>query len=137
MVVFDCYSVMKNILITGGSGFIGSEIVDQLWKNGDWKITVLDCMTKQIHGEQWGNSYLYKKIEGKCNFIYGDIRNYDDVIKAIENQDYIIHLAAETGTGQSMYEINRYNEVNIMGMSNIFQAISLSKENKIKKIVLA
>lgn len=129
---------MKKILITGGAGFIGTEIVNQLHKNGEWEITVLDAMTKQIHGENWEQSYLYKKIADKCNFIYGDVRDYDVVQKAIADNEYIIHLAAETGTGQSMYQINQYNEVNIMGTSNLLQAISLAGDgNRVKKIVLS
>ena len=52
---------MKNILITGGSGFIGSEIVNQLYTTGKWNITVLDSMTEQIHGKDWKKSYLYKR----------------------------------------------------------------------------
>lgn len=58
---------MKKVLITGESGFIGSEIVNPLYSNGDWDITVFDSMTKQIHGKDWKNSYLYKRIEGKSN----------------------------------------------------------------------
>ena len=73
-------------------------------------------------------SYLYSFIKGECEFIRGDVRNFDVVDNAIDGVDYIIHLAAETGTGQSMYMINQYNEVNIMGLSNIFQAIILKKE---------
>lgn len=125
-----------NILITGGAGFIGSSIVEKLAQDKKNVITVLDELTEQIHGYDQLNSYLYKKIEGKCNFIRGDIRDYSVVEKAISGCDYIIHLAAETGTGQSMYQINRYNEVNIMGTSNIFQAISNTKA-KVKKIVLS
>lgn len=125
-----------NILVTGGAGFIGSSIVEKLAQDKKNVITVLDELTEQIHGYDPLNSYLYKKIEGKCNFIRGDIRDYSVVEKAVSGCDCIIHLAAETGTGQSMYQINRYNEVNIMGTSNIFQAISNTK-TKIKKIVLS
>lgn len=125
-----------NILVTGGAGFIGSSIVEKLAQDKKNVITVLDELTEQIHGCDPLNSYLYKKIEGKCNFIRGDIRDYSVVEKAVSGCDCIIHLAAETGTGQSMYQINRYNEVNIMGTSNIFQAISNTK-TKIKKIVLS
>ena len=53
---------MKNILITGGSGFIGSNLVNKLYQNGGWNITVLDSMESQIHGNNWKNSYLYKTI---------------------------------------------------------------------------
>ncbi len=129
---------MKSILITGGSGFIGSEIVEKLSKNGNYHIIVIDSMTKLIHGENWRQSYLYKKIEGKCDFIKADVRDYDAIEAAIVSSDYIIHLAAETGTGQSMYQINQYNEANIMGTSNILQAISSAgKDSKAKKIILS
>lgn len=129
---------MKKVLITGGAGFIGTEIVKQLSEKGEYDITVLDSMTKQIHGDNWEESYLYKEIAGKCHFIKGDVRDYDTVSKAVENCEYVIHLAAETGTGQSMYQINQYNEVNIMGTSNLLQAISTAGgQNKVKKIMLS
>lgn len=129
---------MKKILITGGSGFIGSEIVNVLYEQGNWDITVLDSMTEQIHGKNWKNSYLYKSIENKCNFILGSVCDLITVQKAIGDCEVIIHLAAETGTGQSMYQINRYNETNVMGTSNLLQAISLAgSKNKVKKIILS
>lgn len=129
---------MKNILITGGAGFIGSEIVEQLNECGRYNITVLDCMTKQIHGKDWKQSYSYKKIKEKCNFVKTDMRDYDIIKNIVTSADCIIHLAAETGTGQSMYQINQYNEVNIMGTSNILQAISSAgKDSKVKKIILS
>lgn len=129
---------MENILITGGCGFIGSEIVKQLSERQDCVVTVLDAMTKQIHGEDWQKSYLYNSIKDKCKFIKADVRDFDAVQKAVAEADYVIHLAAETGTGQSMYQINQYNEVNIMGTSNVIQAISSAgKANRVKKIILS
>ena len=129
---------MKKILITGGAGFIGTEIINQLCAQGDWEITVLDAMTVQIHGENWQNSYLYQSIEGKCRFIRGSVTDLDAMKEALDGQEYVIHLAAETGTGQSMYQINQYNETNIMGTSNLLQVISLmGKQNTVKKIVLS
>jgi len=129
---------MQNILITGGAGFIGSEIVAQLYEKGGYNVTVLDCMSEQIHGKDWKNSYLYNKIKDKCSFIYGDVRDFETVKSVVSKAECVIHLAAETGTGQSMYQINRYNEVNIMGMSNLLQAISsLGKESRVKKIILS
>ena len=129
---------MKNVLITGGAGFIGSEIVKQLDKTGEWNITVLDSMTEQIHGKDWEKSYLYKQIDGKCHFVKGSVTDINILLPLVKESEYIIHLAAETGTGQSMYQINQYNETNVMGTSNILQAISsLGKESKVKKIVLS
>ncbi|MCB7303468.1 GDP-mannose 4,6-dehydratase [Bariatricus massiliensis] len=129
---------MKKILITGGCGFIGAEIVKQLYEDKEFEVTVYDAMIEQIHGNNWRTSYLYKSIENKCDFIKGDVRDYSLLQKAIIGKDIIIHLAAETGTGQSMYRINQYNEVNIMGTSNILQAISsLGEKNNVKKVILA
>ena len=129
---------MKNILITGGSGFIGAEIVNQLHCAVGYNITVLDSMTEQIHGKDWENSYLYKMIQDKCRFIKGSVCDLSIVCEAIKDCDVVIHLAAETGTGQSMYQINQYNETNVMGTSNLLQAISLAgKENTVKKIILS
>ena len=128
----------KKILVTGGAGFIGTEIVKQLNNIGEWEITVLDSMIEQIHGKDWENSYLYKSIEGKCRFIHGSICNLSAVKDAVGDSEYIIHLAAETGTGQSMYQINQYNETNVMGTSNLLQAISsIGGRSKVKKIILA
>lgn len=126
------------ILITGGAGFIGSEIVNQLFSAGTYEITVLDSMTEQIHGADWCNSYLYKSINDKCKLIKEDIRDFEIVKDVVKDKEVILHLAAETGTGQSMYMINQYNEVNIMGTSNLMQAISLlGKENRVRKIILS
>ncbi len=129
---------MRNVLITGGSGFIGAEIVNQLHGTGKYNITVLDSMTEQIHGKDWLASYLYKSIEGKCKFVKGSVCDLNALIDVVKDSDVVIHLAAETGTGQSMYQINQYNETNIMGTSNLLQAISmLGNANRVKKIILS
>ncbi|MDE7322617.1 MAG: NAD-dependent epimerase/dehydratase family protein [Lachnospiraceae bacterium] len=129
---------MKKILITGGAGFIGTEIVKQLHQKGGYEITVLDVMTQQIHGQDWEKSYLYQSIRDFCKIIKADVRDFDMVKEAVGDNECIIHLAAETGTGQSMYMINQYNEVNIMGTSNLLQAISsLGDRGRVKKIILS
>ena len=96
----------NNVLITGGAGFIGSTIALKLIPKG-YNVTVLDNLSPQIHGENPDNSELFQRINGKVTFIKGDVTNRADWEKALVNQDYVIHLAAETGTGQSMYEIGR------------------------------
>lgn len=125
-----------NILITGGSGFIGSSLALNLVSQNH-KVTVLDNLSPQIHGTNPELSELYLKIKDKVNFINGDVRKIEDWKKALENQDAIVHLAAETGTGQSMYEIDKYVEVNTKGTSIFLDLIANNKYNSIKKIIIA
>ncbi|AOO65975.1 NAD-dependent epimerase/dehydratase family protein [Sulfurospirillum halorespirans] len=122
----------KNVLITGGAGFIGSNLSLKLIEKG-YSVTVLDNLSPQIHSE---NSPLYHSIKDKVNFIHGTVLSYDDWKKALKNIDVVVHLAAETGTGQSMYEIEKYTDVNIKG-SSIFLDILANETHSIKKIVVA
>jgi dTDP-L-rhamnose 4-epimerase len=125
---------MKNILITGGAGFIGSNLTVKLVSKG-YNVTILDNLSKQIHGENQ-DSTLYNSIKDKATFILGDVCNKSDWQKALRNQDSVIHLAAETGTGQSMYEITRYNEVNIIGTAHLLNILA-NQEHTIEKILIA
>ena len=98
----------KNVLITGGAGFIGSNIASKLVDKGV-NVTVLDSLSEQIHGQKpEETSPLYLSIKDKVKFIKGSVTSREDWLKAIDGQEAIIHLAAETGTGQSMYEIEKY-----------------------------
>ena len=125
---------MKNILITGGAGFIGSKLALHLLDKG-YNITILDNLSKQVHGNS-KNSYLYNSIKEKVNFILGDVCNISDWRLAIKNQNAVIHLAAETGTGQSMYEVARYNQVNVVGTANLFDVLANESHN-VQKILIA
>jgi len=127
--------MVKNILITGGAGFIGSNLALRLISYG-YNITVLDNLSEQIHGPDPNKSLLYNSIKDKVNFILGDVCNENDWIKSIENQDVIIHLAAETGTGQSMYEVEKYVNVNVRSNAILLNCLS-NKKNKIQKIIVA
>src|SRR5690606_39789934 len=126
----------KNILITGGAGFIGSNLSLALINKG-YTVTVLDSMSEQIHGNDFKNSYLYNLIKKKVNFIKGDVRNRKDWLKALLGQQIIVHLAAETGTGQSMYEIEKYTEVNIKGTAILFDILANQESHGVEKIVIA
>jgi dTDP-L-rhamnose 4-epimerase len=101
---------MKNILITGGAGFIGSNVALKLLAQG-FSITVLDNLSPQIYGNTPNNSYTYRLIKDTVRFVHGDIRNANDWHKVLPGQDAVLHLAAETGTGQSMYQIDHYTQV--------------------------
>ena len=121
-----------NVLITGGAGFIGSRLCEKLFDQG-YEITILDNLSPQVHGS---DSTLYNRIKEKCNFIKGDVRVIEDWKRALKDQDIVVHFAAETGTGQSMYEVQRYNDVNVMGTSNLLQILANSNHS-IKKIILS
>lgn len=126
----------KNILITGGAGFIGSSLALALLEKG-YNITVLDNLSKQIHGDNpIKTSPLYRTIKDKVVFIKGTVTSREDWEKALLEQDTIVHLAAETGTGQSMYCIEKYTEVNIQGTAIMLDILANSK-HKIKKVVFA
>lgn len=127
---------MKNILITGGAGFIGSNLALALIAK-EHNITVLDNLSPQIHGENPDQtSPLYNSIKDKVTFINGTVTSRVDWEKAIANQDVIVHFAAETGTGQSMYCIEKYTEVNIQGTA-IMLDILANQKHQVKKVVIA
>lgn len=127
---------MNNVLITGGAGFIGSNIALKLIAKG-YCVTVLDTLSKQIHGENpEKTSPLYLSIKDKVKFIKGSVTSREDWLRALEGQDAVIHLAAETGTGQSMYEIEKYVETNIGGTALLLDILTNTKHN-LKRVLVA
>lgn len=127
---------MKHVLITGGAGFIGSNVALKLVTQGV-EVTVLDNLSPQIHGDNPDvTSPLYNSIKGKVNFIKGSVTSRDDWHKALEGVDAVLHLAAETGTGQSMYEIEKYVNVNIGGTAILLDILTNEKTD-VKRVVVA
>jgi dTDP-L-rhamnose 4-epimerase len=103
----------------------------------DYNVTVLDNLSPQIHGDNAeDNSFLFLKIKNKLTFIKGSVTSKEDWIMALANQHAIIHLAAETGTGQSMYEIEKYSQVNIGGTALMLELLA-NQEHQVKKIIIA
>jgi dTDP-L-rhamnose 4-epimerase len=119
------------ILVTGGAGFIGTHLCRRLLAEG-CEVRVLDNFSEQIHGSTNNLAEDLTNIE----LIVGDVRNKDIIARSIEGVDVIVHYAAETGTGQSMYEISRYEEVNVMGTLNLIEFLLQNKTN-VNKIVVA
>ena len=127
---------MEKILITGGAGFIGSNLALALLKRGH-QVTVLDNLSEQIHGKNpEETSPLYLSIKDKVRFIKGTVACRETLQKAIADNTIIVHLAAETGTGQSMYEIQHYTDVNI-GATALLLDILTNEKHLVKKIVVA
>jgi len=118
------------VLITGGAGFVGSHLADELLAHG-YQVRVLDALAAQVHGDdaQWP-VYLSDEVER----MQGDVRDADAVRPALEGVDRVFHLAAAVGVGQSMYEIEHYTDVNNRGTAVLLEALSRSP---VKKLVVA
>jgi dTDP-L-rhamnose 4-epimerase len=125
---------MKRILITGGAGFIGSNLSLQLLSRGH-RVIVLDNLSPQIHGSK-EDSQLYNSIKDKVEFIEADVRDRVAMAAAVKNADIVVHLAAETGTGQSMYAIEKYIDVNCTG-TGVLLDVLINEPNQVKKVVLS
>lgn len=126
----------KNILITGGAGFIGSNLALKLISKG-YNVSVLDNLSPQIHGEDAKKSSpLYLSIAGKVRFIEGSVTSRAHLIDALSDVEVVVHLAAETGTGQSMYLIEKYSDINIGGTALLLDILTNTKHS-VKKVVVA
>lgn len=121
---------MKKVLITGGAGFIGTHLTKSLLGRG-YGVIVLDNLSPQIHGE----GYTFPEQEG-VRFIKGDVRNKADWAEAMQDANIVVHYAAETGTGQSMYEVHRYIEHNISGTALLLDAL-VNTEHQVEKVIVA
>lgn len=125
----------KNILITGGAGFIGSKLANVLIAKGH-AVRVLDNLSPQIHGAEPEASPLFRALHGDVEFIRGSVTSRTDMVKALSGMDTVVHLAAETGTGQSMYAIQHYSDVNIGGTTLLLDLIA-NEQLPIRKIIVA
>lgn len=125
---------MKKVLITGGAGFIGTHLSKVLVKTG-YEVRIIDSISPQIHGA------IPKDLDwlasNNIEFIRESITKKEAVENALEGVSYVIHLAAETGTGQSMYEITKYNYVNSQGTALLLNAIANSDNHTVERIILA
>jgi len=124
----------KRILVTGGAGFIGSHLIPKLIASG-YQVRVLDSLSPQIHGViprdlEWLSG------EG-IEFLRGDVTQRGDWESALPGVDAVVHLAAETGTGQSMYQVARYNEVNSQGTALMFDVLGKMESHQVKRVVLS
>jgi dTDP-L-rhamnose 4-epimerase len=121
----------KRVLVTGGAGFIGSFLVDELVTQKN-HVRVLDNLEPQVHISGKIPNYLNKNIE----FVKGDVRDIETLKKNIKDVDVVFHFAAMVGVGQSMYDIARYVDVNTLGTAKLMDAV-VNSSNDVKKVVIA
>jgi dTDP-L-rhamnose 4-epimerase len=108
-----------HILITGGAGFIGSHLADDLVHRGH-RVRALDSLAPQVHGDGGGRpGYLHPDVD----LVKGDVRDPVTVRRALAGVDAVFHLAAAVGVGQSMYAIDHYTSTNTLGTAVLLQAI--------------
>ena len=119
----------ETILITGGAGFIGRFVTDELLRRGR-KVRVLDSLIEQVHGKTSWPPLLNREAE----LIRADVRDGDAVARALRGVDSVVHLAAEVGVGQSMYEVERYTSTSDVGTAVLFERLI---DNPVRRVVTA
>lgn len=124
---------MTKVLITGGAGFIGSKLCQKLSEAGA-QMRVLDNLSPQIHGSNPRPPEWLTQLG--VEFIHGSVANRTVLEQALKDVEVVAHLAAETGTGQSMYEIAHYNEINTQATALLFDILANQKNRKVSRVVL-
>src|SRR5256714_6104655 len=109
----------KRILITGGAGFIGSHLSDELLARG-YEVRALDCLAPQVHGPASTRpEYLAREVD----LHVADVRDREAVRRALRGVDAVFHFAAAVGVGQSMYQLEQYTSVNNLGTAVLLEAL--------------
>ena len=115
------------VLITGGAGFVGSHLADELLGHG-YRVRVLDNLDAQVHGAARERpAYLDPDVELQV----GDVRHPEDVQRALRGIDAVYHFASAVGVGQSMYQIERYTDINNRGTAVLLEAVSHSQVSRL------
>ena len=120
----------QHILITGGAGFIGSHLADELLSHG-YRVRVLDNLAPQVHGDAARRpDYLESDVE----LVVGDVCDPAAVRNALKGIDAVYHYASAVGVGQSMYEVAHYTRVNNLGTAVLLEALI---EKPVKRLIVA
>jgi dTDP-L-rhamnose 4-epimerase len=124
----------ERVLITGGAGFVGSHLADALAKGGH-DVTLFDNLEPQVHGRAATRpAYL----DAAHRLVVGDIRDAEALAPLVRQADVVFHLAAMVGVGQSMYQVRRYSDVNVMGMATLLEVLAVERSHRpTRKLVVA
>ena len=119
----------EKVLVTGGAGFIGRQVCRELLQRGH-EVRVLDALIKQVHPDGEAPS----DFPAEAELLRGDVRDGDAVANALRGVDAVVHLAAEVGVGQSMYEVERYTSTNDVGTAVLFERLI---DHPVRRVVTA
>ncbi len=122
---------IRNVLVTGGAGYIGSHLVDALVLRG-YNVVVLDSLVPQVHRSGTWPSYANPKVQ----YVRGDVRDRAVFEPLVLASQAVVHFAAAVSIGQSMYEIDRYVDVNTRGTALLLD-ILVNTKHKVEKVIVA
>jgi dTDP-L-rhamnose 4-epimerase len=124
----------ERVLITGGAGFVGSHLADALAQAGH-DVILFDNLEPQVHGE---GTTRPPYLDPAHRLERGDIRDAHALAPLIREADVIFHLAAMVGVGQSMYQVRRYTDVNVLGMATLLEVLATERTRlHVRKLVVA
>src|SRR5688572_27771489 len=122
---------IRHVLVTGGAGYIGSHLVDGLIDRG-YQVTVLDSLVPQVHRSGTWPSYA----NAKARYVRGDVRDRDVFEPPVLEADAVVHFAAAVSIGQSMYQVDRYVDVNTRGTALLLDMLVNAKHH-VEKVLVA
>jgi len=121
-----------NVLVTGGAGFIGTHLLRALI--ADHQVTVVDNFSPQVHGT---TDMLADDLCRSVRLVRGDVRDAALWTEVLPEQEAVIHLAAETGTGQSMYAVTQYEQVNLGGTAMLCEQLLKGRGYQVERLIVA
>lgn len=124
-----------NCTIIGGAGFIGTKTALQLVARGH-SVRILDTLDAQIHGTDIAGSEMLSTVAGKIPVSVGDVRDPVAVRQALDSAEVVYYFAAGTGTGQSMYQVRKYTEINVLGAAVLGEELAVRK-SQIRRVVIS